>query len=210
MAPVAAEMTPVGGEIPAYVTKDDARQAQRAESLVYGGQVPSYGMASSMQVSSRRVEVGIELTGVGSYRVRQTSSTTCDGIVWPSLSSAVRPRSVLSILVDSHSFGYIESRRLCQLLTSVSQVFIVPLHVKALVNPTPLPRLANDYLEANQCPLTTANVPVTSLTPELCSRDASENIHYWWGKQATELLRRPSSDNWPISLVQVVGGAASS
>lgn len=51
MTPVAAEMPPVGAEIPAYVTKDDARQAQRAESIVYGGQVPSYGMAASMQVS---------------------------------------------------------------------------------------------------------------------------------------------------------------
>lgn len=43
-------MTPVAAEVPTFVTKEDAREAQRAESLVYGGQVPSYGMASSMQV----------------------------------------------------------------------------------------------------------------------------------------------------------------
>lgn len=97
MAPVGAEMTAVGAEIPAYVTKDDARQAQRAESLVYGGQVPSYGMAASMQVSPRRVQAGMVLTGA--YRARRISSTICDGIVRCKrasiLSSGVRPRSVI-------------------------------------------------------------------------------------------------------------------
>jgi hypothetical protein len=38
-------------DVPAYVTKDDAREAQRAESLFYGGAIPSGGMASQMQVS---------------------------------------------------------------------------------------------------------------------------------------------------------------
>jgi len=38
-------------EVPVYVTKDDAREAQRAESMLYGGQIPRQGMAAQMQVS---------------------------------------------------------------------------------------------------------------------------------------------------------------
>lgn len=44
-------LPPVAGEAPVFVTKDDAREAQRAESQVYGGQIPRRGMAASMQVS---------------------------------------------------------------------------------------------------------------------------------------------------------------
>lgn len=42
---------PVPTEVPVYITKDDAREAQRAESMLYGGQIPRLGMASQMQVS---------------------------------------------------------------------------------------------------------------------------------------------------------------
>lgn len=38
-------------DVPAYVTKDDSRDAQQAEALVYGGQNPRGGMAAQMQVS---------------------------------------------------------------------------------------------------------------------------------------------------------------
>ncbi|KAG2021479.1 hypothetical protein GB937_004818 [Aspergillus fischeri] len=44
-------LPPVNAGVDAYVTKDDAREAQRAESFVYGGQNPSGGMAAQMQVS---------------------------------------------------------------------------------------------------------------------------------------------------------------
>jgi len=37
--------------VPVYVTKDEAREAQRAEALLYGGQIAGQGMAASMQVS---------------------------------------------------------------------------------------------------------------------------------------------------------------
>ncbi|KAJ5354395.1 uncharacterized protein N7496_012828 [Penicillium cataractarum] len=40
-------------DVPAYITKDDARQAQRVESMYYGGQIPSYSTAANMQVSGR-------------------------------------------------------------------------------------------------------------------------------------------------------------
>jgi hypothetical protein len=38
-------------DVPAYITKDDARDAQHAEATVYGGQNPRGGMAAQMQVS---------------------------------------------------------------------------------------------------------------------------------------------------------------
>lgn len=44
-------LPPVAGEAPVFVTKDDAREAQRAESSVYGGQIPRQGLAATMQVS---------------------------------------------------------------------------------------------------------------------------------------------------------------
>lgn len=34
-----------------YVTKDDSREAQSAESKIFGGQVPRGSMAAQMQVS---------------------------------------------------------------------------------------------------------------------------------------------------------------
>jgi hypothetical protein len=58
------------------VTKDDARDAQRAEAQIYGGQNPRGGMAAQMQVSgscSAYIEVvslGLEANG---SRVRQIS-----------------------------------------------------------------------------------------------------------------------------------------
>lgn len=50
----------VAGEAPVFVTKDDAREAQRAESQIYGGQIPRRGMAASMQVSNPAVLAMIE------------------------------------------------------------------------------------------------------------------------------------------------------
>lgn len=44
-------LPPVAVDVPVYVTKDDAREAQHAESTVYGGQNPRGGMAAQMQVS---------------------------------------------------------------------------------------------------------------------------------------------------------------
>ncbi|OQE26655.1 hypothetical protein PENSTE_c005G02751 [Penicillium steckii] len=49
-------MPPVGVDMPVYVTKDDAREAQRAESLFYGGVIPSGGMASQMQSAADKVD----------------------------------------------------------------------------------------------------------------------------------------------------------
>ena len=43
-------LPPVPVEVPVFVTKDDAREAQSAESNVYGGQNPRGGMAAQMQV----------------------------------------------------------------------------------------------------------------------------------------------------------------
>ncbi|KAJ5729698.1 uncharacterized protein N7483_004206 [Penicillium malachiteum] len=47
---------PVPTEMPVYVTKDDAREAQRAESMVYGGQIPRQGMAAQMQSAADKIE----------------------------------------------------------------------------------------------------------------------------------------------------------
>jgi hypothetical protein len=44
----------VPSEVPAYITKEDAREAQRVESMYYGGQIPSYSTAANMQVSPGR------------------------------------------------------------------------------------------------------------------------------------------------------------
>ena len=45
-------LPPVPNPGPVYVTKDDASEAQSAESRVYGGQNPRGGMAAQMQVSA--------------------------------------------------------------------------------------------------------------------------------------------------------------
>jgi hypothetical protein len=46
--------------VPAFVTKDDARDAQHAEAQVYGGQNPRGGMAAQMQVSGElKLQVAI-------------------------------------------------------------------------------------------------------------------------------------------------------
>lgn len=42
----------VDEEVPVFVTRDDAREAQSVESAVYGGQNPRGGMAAQMQVSN--------------------------------------------------------------------------------------------------------------------------------------------------------------
>ncbi|GFF97035.1 hypothetical protein IFM47457_11190 [Aspergillus lentulus] len=49
-------LPPVNAGVDAYVTKDDAREAQRAESFVYGGQNPSGGMAAQMQSAADKIE----------------------------------------------------------------------------------------------------------------------------------------------------------
>ncbi|KAJ5592046.1 uncharacterized protein N7459_002415 [Penicillium hispanicum] len=46
----------VAAELPVYVTKDDAREAQRAESMLYGGQIPSLGLAAQMQSAADKLE----------------------------------------------------------------------------------------------------------------------------------------------------------
>ncbi|KAJ5630313.1 uncharacterized protein N7484_010413 [Penicillium longicatenatum] len=43
-------------EVSVYVTKDDAREAQRAESMLYGGQTPRQGMAAQMQSAADKIE----------------------------------------------------------------------------------------------------------------------------------------------------------
>ena len=40
----------VPGEAPVYITKEDASEAQHAESTIYGGQNPRGGIAAQMQV----------------------------------------------------------------------------------------------------------------------------------------------------------------
>ncbi|KAJ5937587.1 hypothetical protein N7454_003929 [Penicillium verhagenii] len=49
-------LPPVPTELPVYVTKDDAREAQRAESMVYGGQIPRQGMAAQMQSAADKID----------------------------------------------------------------------------------------------------------------------------------------------------------
>lgn len=44
-------LPPVTADVPVYVTKGDAAQAQHTESLFYGGQNPRLGIAAQMQVS---------------------------------------------------------------------------------------------------------------------------------------------------------------
>ncbi|KAL4892507.1 hypothetical protein BDV59DRAFT_202630 [Aspergillus ambiguus] len=43
-------------EDPIFITKDEAREAQHAESLVYGGQNPGGGMAAQMQSAADKIE----------------------------------------------------------------------------------------------------------------------------------------------------------
>jgi hypothetical protein len=49
-------LPPVAVDVPVYVTKDDAREAQHAESTVYGGQNPRGGMAAQMQSAADKIE----------------------------------------------------------------------------------------------------------------------------------------------------------
>ncbi|GLA24671.1 hypothetical protein CBS63078_9571 [Aspergillus niger] len=46
----------VPGEAPVYITKDDAREAQHAESTIYGGQNPRGGIAAQMQSAADKIE----------------------------------------------------------------------------------------------------------------------------------------------------------
>ncbi|KAJ5675289.1 uncharacterized protein N7477_005223 [Penicillium maclennaniae] len=41
---------------PVYVTKDDARKAQRAEAMLYGGYISGQGMAASMQSAADKID----------------------------------------------------------------------------------------------------------------------------------------------------------
>ncbi|KAJ6127755.1 Seed maturation protein [Penicillium samsonianum] len=43
-------------DVPAYITKDDARDAQHAEATVYGGQNPRGGMAAQMQSAADKID----------------------------------------------------------------------------------------------------------------------------------------------------------
>ncbi|BDD62612.1 hypothetical protein MPDQ_007303 [Monascus purpureus] len=49
-------LPPVETNAPTFVTKDDAREAQRAEAEVYGGQNPRGGMAAQMQSVAAKAE----------------------------------------------------------------------------------------------------------------------------------------------------------
>ncbi|KAJ5157888.1 uncharacterized protein N7482_008988 [Penicillium canariense] len=49
-------LPPVAADSPPFITKDDARAAQRAESLLYGGQIASEGMAAQMQSAADKIE----------------------------------------------------------------------------------------------------------------------------------------------------------
>lgn len=63
-------------DTPVYVTKDDAREAQRAEALLYGGYTPGQGMAASMQVSWRHAGIGSNCTDWNwTRRVQRTRSS---------------------------------------------------------------------------------------------------------------------------------------
>lgn len=62
-------------DVPVYVTKDDAREAQHAESTVYGGQNPRGGMAAQMQVS---IFTSTMLDETDQSRVRPTRSSMRD------------------------------------------------------------------------------------------------------------------------------------
>lgn len=44
-------LPPITADVPVYVTKDDAAEAQHTESLFHGGQNPHQGIAAQMQVS---------------------------------------------------------------------------------------------------------------------------------------------------------------
>ncbi|KAL2843320.1 hypothetical protein BJY01DRAFT_215889 [Aspergillus pseudoustus] len=47
-------LLPVSADMPVYVTKEDAGEAQHEEAMIYGGQNPRGGMAAQMQVSELR------------------------------------------------------------------------------------------------------------------------------------------------------------
>ncbi|KAJ6134730.1 hypothetical protein N7523_001052 [Penicillium sp. IBT 18751x] len=49
-------LSPVTVEPPVYVTKDDAREAQRAEAMLYGGYISGQGMAASMQSAADKID----------------------------------------------------------------------------------------------------------------------------------------------------------
>ncbi|RDW74524.1 uncharacterized protein DSM5745_07186 [Aspergillus mulundensis] len=50
-------LPPVSADAPiAFVTKDDAREAQHAEATIYGGQNPKGGMAAHMQSAADKLE----------------------------------------------------------------------------------------------------------------------------------------------------------
>ena len=59
-------LPPVPVEVPVFVTKDDAREAQSAESNVYGGQNPRGGMAAQMQVGYSLLFQGVLMQRINS------------------------------------------------------------------------------------------------------------------------------------------------
>ncbi|BCR98716.1 uncharacterized protein AKAW2_40399S [Aspergillus luchuensis] len=46
----------IPGEASVYITKDDAREAQHAESTIYGGKSPRGGIAAKMQSAADKIE----------------------------------------------------------------------------------------------------------------------------------------------------------
>lgn len=72
-------LSPVTADMPVYVTKDDAREARRAEASLYGGLISGQGMAASMQVSWRYASVKTDRTD-RTCRVQRTRSSMHDAI----------------------------------------------------------------------------------------------------------------------------------
>lgn len=72
-------LSPVTADMPVYVTKDDAREAQRAEAMLYGGLISGQGMAASMQVSWRYASVKTDRTD-WTCRVQRTRSSMHNAI----------------------------------------------------------------------------------------------------------------------------------
>lgn len=83
-------LPPVAVDVPVYVTKDDAREAQRAESLFYGGTIPSGGMASQMQVSGSDDVMMIALTS--SAECGRQGRTSAAGEYWEYLDRVQRTK----------------------------------------------------------------------------------------------------------------------
>jgi hypothetical protein len=71
----------VAADVPAFVTKEDASEAQHEEARIYGGQNLGGGMAAQMQVSELR---GLLLcaTGCGADYLEERGRQACPRAAW--------------------------------------------------------------------------------------------------------------------------------